>query len=106
MLVVDGTRSATELLDAMHEVGVRALDVLVVTRPGPSAVATTLPLRRRVPTRLVLVPAGTDDAGATIPEVGTTFAVGGVALRVDGVRPRLEVHVAAAEPEPPPAAAR
>jgi competence protein ComEC len=93
VLVVDGTRSATELLDAMHEAGVRVLDVLAVARPGPVAAAATLPLRRRVPTRLVLVPAGTDDAGATVPEVGTSFAVGGVVVRVDAVRPRLQVHV-------------
>ena len=106
VLVVDGTRSATELLDAMHEAGARALDLLVVARSGPAAAAATLPLRHRVPARLVLVPAGTDDAEATIPEVGTTFAVGPLVLRVEAVRPHLEVHVGLADVEPPPAAAR
>jgi competence protein ComEC len=96
VLVVDGTRSAAELLEAMHEANVRALDVLVVARPGPSAAAATLSLRRRVPTRLVLVPAGTDDTEATIPEVGTTFAVGPLVIRVEAVRPRLEVLVGGA----------
>ena len=106
VLVVDGTRSPAELLDAVHEANVRALDVLVVARPGPMAAAAALPLRRRVATRLVLVPAGTDDAEATVPEAGTTFAVGPLAIRVDAVRPRLEVHVGRVDDAPPPAAAR
>jgi hypothetical protein len=105
VLVVDGTRSAAQLLDAMHDSEVRTLDVLVMGRSGPSAVAAALPLRRRVPCRLVLVPAGTDDVEATIPEVGTTFAVGPLVIRVEAVRPRLEVHVGRADAAPPPAAA-
>lgn len=103
---MDGTRSAVALLEGLHDAHVRQLDVVVVARPGPAAATAVQPLRRRVPIRLVLVPAGTDDADATVPEPGTSFAVGGLAIHVEAVRPRLRVGVARAEASTPPAAAR
>ena len=106
LLVVDGTRSAAELLGAAHRANVRRLDVLVVARPGPAAAAVVQPLRRRVPTRLVLVPAGSDDAEASVPEAGTSFTIGSLTVHVEAVRPRLQVWVGRVDERTPPDAAR
>jgi competence protein ComEC len=93
VVVVDGARRAGDLLAGLHAADVRRVDVVVVCRPGPGAVAVVAPLLHRFPPRLLLAPAGSTLAGAVVATAGQSFGVGPLALTVDAVDPRLVVRV-------------
>ncbi len=90
VLVVDDLRASPEaLLSSLHQADVRALDVLVVTRPGPAAASDVRALLSRFPPRLVLAPAGHRLPGeVVVPPAGSAVTAGGLAVRVgrDGLR--------------------
>jgi len=80
----------------------------VVCRPGPGAAAVVGSVMRRFPPRLLLAPAGSTLPGATVATAGETLGVGGLAVTVDAVDPKLVVRVgpgpAAPQAVPGPAA--
>jgi len=98
VLVVEDLRASPEaLLSALHQADVRALDVLVVTRPGAAAASDVRALLARFPPRLVLAPAGHRLPGeVTVPPAGTEVATGGVVVRIEADGKRLAVAVARA----------
>jgi len=98
VLVVDDLRASPEaLLSSLHQADVRALDVLVVTRPGAAAASDVRALLSRFPPRLVLAPAGHRLPGeVTVPPAGSEVAAGGVVVRIEADGKRLAVAVARA----------
>lgn len=93
VLVVDGVRSASRLLAAMHDKAVRGLALLVVVRPGVMAASSVGPLMARYPPRLVLAPERDRLRGAVVPEIGATYGFGSLTARIGAVKPRLLVSV-------------
>ena len=100
VLVVDDLRASPEaLLSSLHQADVRALDVLVVTRPGAAASTDVRALLSRFPPRLVLAPAGHRLPGdVVVPPAGSEVAAGGLLLRVEADGTRLAVAVMRAPP--------
>jgi competence protein ComEC len=98
VLVVDDLRASPEaLLSSLHQADVRALDVLVVTRPGAAAATDVRAVLSRFPPRLVLAPAGHRLPGeAVVPPAGSEVTAGGLVVRVDEATPRLVVQVVVA----------
>jgi competence protein ComEC len=84
VLVVDTARP-DQLLRAVHAVGVRAIDVLVVTRQSRTTSAAVASLRARVPTRAF--------ADATTVTTATEVDVGSIAVRLKPSGGTVEVDV-------------
>ncbi len=103
VLVVDDLRASPEaLLSSLHKADVRALDVLVVTRPGAAAATDVRALLSRFPPRLVLAPADHRLPGeVVVPPPGSAVTAGGLVLTLDDDDRRLAVLVTRAPPAEP-----
>lgn len=95
VLVVDNLRASPEaLLSSLHQADVRAVDVLVVIRPGAAASADVRALLARFPPRMVLAPAGHRLPGqVTVPAPGSEVAAGGLVVTLDADGPRLTASI-------------
>src|SRR5439155_19658505 len=85
VLVVEAARSG-QLLRGVHGAGVRAVDLLVVTRPTTSTSAAVASLLARVPTRATVRPPDV--------RVAREVTVGGIALRLRPAEGSIAVDVA------------
>jgi ComEC/Rec2-related protein len=96
VVVVDDLKaSPAALLSSLHNADVRALDVLVVTRPGPAASSDVDALLRRFPPRLLVAPAGNRLPGTVaVPPAGSSVAAGALVVTFGTDGPRLTVTVA------------
>ena len=100
MLVVDDGDPG-RLLDRLRSEGVERIDVLVARRGTKTMAGTVLTLRRRIDVGIVLAPDGHVIRGATVPPVGRTIAIGGLAIDVVSVAPHLEITVRSRGPPAP-----
>ncbi|CAN5800291.1 hypothetical protein BH24ACT3_BH24ACT3_05930 [soil metagenome] len=94
VLVLEEATSPARLLEGLRRSGVRRLDVVVSASGGRAAADAVVALQPRYRPRLVLVPDGHRVPHGTVPNAGASLVVGGVHVRIDGVRPDLAVNVA------------
>jgi len=103
VVLLDGASGAADrIMSALRAAGVRAIDVLVVSRPTSTEARLAETLQRRFPARLVLGPPRTRLLGAQSPPPGAAIAVGGLTLRFDLAGDRLSTTVAPAAARGPP----
>jgi competence protein ComEC len=97
VVVLDGASGAPDrTMSALRGAGVRAVDVLVVSRPTAGEARFAEALQRRFPARLVLGPPKTRLLGAQTPPDGADLAVGGLTVHValEGDRLAAAVYTA------------
>lgn len=103
VVVLDGAAGAPDrTMSALRAAGVRAVDVLVVSRPtaGEARVAETL--QRRFPARLVLGPPKTRLLGAQAPPDGADLTVGALLVHFALEGDRLAATVTTVGARGPP----
>lgn len=94
VVVVEGGRvEAGRLLSGLRRAEVHRVDVLVVNRPGAASARAVTPLLRRIPTGIVLAPPGHHLGRAVVPVAGSEVHTGSLRVKVEAVRPRLQVAV-------------
>ncbi|MBK5223728.1 MAG: ComEC/Rec2 family competence protein [Acidimicrobiia bacterium] len=87
-----GVRPAT-VIEGLRRAGVRRVDVVVAHHGGRDVAEVVALLAERAPPRLVLAPSGHRVPGGSVPVPGQTVRVGGFAIAVEGVDPRLTARV-------------
>ncbi len=92
-VLVMGGRVGSGLSAELRRRRVRRLDVLVVTRPGPSAADAAWPLVRAFRPRVVLAPEHHQLAGARTARQGAVVRVGVLVVRVTRAGPPLTIDV-------------
>lgn len=94
VLVVPGTARADDVLAGLRDLGVGALDLVVLGSGGPSAAEVLRTVRQRVEVDAVWAPARSPAEGAVPPPAGPVSAGGlTVTARVDGEGLEVEVGV-------------
>lgn len=93
VVVLDGRGTAAPLLDGLHDVGVRRIDLLVARAGGRTTAAVIADVRTRLSVGAIAAPAGhrIRDASAVAGVVHLT--VGGLAVELTPSGGGLDVHV-------------
>jgi hypothetical protein len=103
VVVLDGaTGAADRMMSALRSAGVRAIDVLIASRPTAAEARVAEALERRFPARLVLAPPKTRMLDAQTPPEGADVAVGGLVVHLDRSGDRLAATVTGAAATPSP----
>jgi competence protein ComEC len=102
VVVLDDARGSPDrLLGALKALGVRRLDLLVVSRPGATDARAARAIERRFPIRLLLAPNAARLPDAQIPPDGVAVRMGALLARIEQVDGRLSATVSRAGRDPP-----
>ncbi len=102
VLVLDGALGGPDrVMSELHQAGVRALTVLVASRPGSTEARAAEIVQLRYPAGLVLAPTKSRLLGAVVPPAGTRLEVGDLTLDFEHAGDRLAVTVHRAGRDPP-----
>jgi hypothetical protein len=97
VVVLDGATGATDrMMSALRSAGVRAIDVLVASRPTAAEARVAEALELRFPARLVLAPPKSRLRGAQGPPEGADVAVGALVVHLERSGDRLAATVTGA----------
>ncbi|MEW6152911.1 MAG: ComEC/Rec2 family competence protein [Actinomycetota bacterium] len=101
VLVLDGASGSPDrLMSALHQAGVRDLDILIASRPGTSEARAAETLQRRFPAGVVLAPPKSKVLGATVPPSGSVVEVGALIVHIEHADGRLATTVSTSRAPP------